>query len=69
MLHYKLIVSDFDGTLRRTEGGISEGNIRAVGDSMSSDLKETARGGLASTPTARIIVKELIRKNQFHSEN
>ena len=43
--------------------------IRAVGDSMSSDLKETARGGLASTPTARIIVKELIRKNQFHSEN
>ena len=32
MLHYKLIVSDFDGTLRRTEGGISEGNIRAVGD-------------------------------------
>ena len=43
--------------------------IRAVGDSMSSDLKETARGGLASTPTARTIVKELIRKNQFHSEN
>ena len=30
MLHYKLIVSDFDGTLRRTEGGISEGNARAI---------------------------------------
>ena len=30
MLQYKLIVSDFDGTLRRSEGGISEGNIRAV---------------------------------------
>lgn len=43
--------------------------MRAVGDSMSSDLKETARGGLAGTPTARIIVRELIRKNQFHSEH
>ncbi len=43
--------------------------MRAVGDSMSSDLKETARGGLASTPTARIIVRELIRKNQFHTEH
>ncbi|EEO27376.1 L-serine ammonia-lyase, iron-sulfur-dependent, subunit alpha [Oxalobacter paraformigenes] len=43
--------------------------MRAVGDSMSSDLKETARGGLASTPAARVIVRELIRKNQFHSEH
>lgn len=43
--------------------------MRAVGDSMSSDLKETARGGLASTPTARLIVRELVRKNQFHSEH
>ena len=43
--------------------------MRAVGDSMSSDLKETARGGLASTPSARIIVRELIRKNQFHSKH
>ena len=29
-LKYKLIVSDFDGTLRRTEGGISEGNAEAI---------------------------------------
>ena len=42
--------------------------MRAVGDTMSSDLKETARGGLANTPTARILVKELIRKNQYHSD-
>lgn len=31
-MRYRLIVSDFDGTLRRTEGGISEGNIRAVSE-------------------------------------
>ncbi len=43
--------------------------MRAVGDAMSSDLKETARGGLAGTPTARIIVKDLIKKNQFHTEH
>ncbi len=43
--------------------------MRAVGDTLSSDLKETARGGLAATPTAKIIVRELIRKNQFHSDN
>ena len=30
-LTYGLIVSDFDGTLRRTEGGISERNVRAIG--------------------------------------
>lgn len=32
MLKYGLIVSDFDGTLRRTEGGVSDGNARAVRD-------------------------------------
>ena len=31
-MQYRLIVSDFDGTLRRTEGGISEGNVRAVAE-------------------------------------
>ncbi len=39
--------------------------MRSVGDLMSPDLKETARGGLASTPTAKIILKEINRKNQF----
>lgn len=29
-MQYKLIVSDFDGTLRRSKGGISEGNARAI---------------------------------------
>ncbi|MEA4971132.1 MAG: L-serine ammonia-lyase, iron-sulfur-dependent, subunit alpha [Candidatus Pelethousia sp.] len=32
---------------------------RTVGKQMSIDLRETARGGLASTPTARRITKEL----------
>ena len=31
-MQYRLIVSDFDGTLRRTEGGISDGNIRAISE-------------------------------------
>lgn len=39
--------------------------MRSVGDLMSPDLKETARGGLASTPTAKIILKEINQKNQF----
>ncbi len=39
--------------------------MRSVGDLMSPDLKETARGGLAATPTAKIILKEINRKNQF----
>ena len=30
MLKYELIVSDFDGTLRRTEGGVSATNAGAV---------------------------------------
>lgn len=29
-MKYKLVLSDFDGTLRRTQGGISEGNARAI---------------------------------------
>lgn len=33
---YRLIVSDFDGTLRRTEGGISEGNVRAISEYVAS---------------------------------
>lgn len=39
--------------------------MRSVGDLMSPDFKETARGGLAATPTAKIILKEINRKNQF----
>lgn len=42
--------------------------MRAVGDAMSADLKETARGGLASTPTARMIVHELSKRNPFRTE-
>ena len=30
-MQYKLIVSDFDGTLRQTAGGVSEENIEAIG--------------------------------------
>ncbi|NCB30414.1 MAG: L-serine ammonia-lyase, iron-sulfur-dependent, subunit alpha [Clostridia bacterium] len=33
--------------------------MRTVGKQMSMDLRETARGGLAATPTARRITKEL----------
>lgn len=33
--------------------------MRNVGRSMSPDLRETARGGLAATPTARAIAKDL----------
>ena len=39
--------------------------MRSVGDLMSPDLKETARGGLAATPTAKIILKEINKKNQY----
>ncbi len=39
--------------------------MRSVGDLMSPDLKETARGGLAATPTAKIILKELKQNTQF----
>ena len=31
-LSYGLILSDFDGTLRMSKGGISEGNVRAIKD-------------------------------------
>lgn len=39
--------------------------MRSVGDLMSPDLKETARGGLAATPTAKIILKKLNQNNEF----
>ncbi len=39
--------------------------MRSVGDLMSPDLKETARGGLAATPTAKIILKELKQNTPF----
>jgi L-serine dehydratase len=33
--------------------------MRNVGNTMHSDLKETARGGLAATPTAKALRKKL----------
>lgn len=47
-LSYGLIVSDFDGTLRRSEGGISEGNIRAVKEYI-------AAGGIFAFCTGRML--------------
>ena len=44
----ELIVSDFDGTLRRTEGGISEGNVRAIKDFVAS-------GGVFAFCTGRML--------------
>ena len=44
---YRLIVSDFDGTLRRTEGGVSEGNVRAIADF-------AAAGGIFALCTGRM---------------
>ncbi|MEL7610518.1 MAG: L-serine ammonia-lyase, iron-sulfur-dependent, subunit alpha [Bacillota bacterium] len=35
------------------------GAMRSIGRSMSSDLRETARGGLAATPTGRALKKRL----------
>ena len=45
---YKLIVSDFDGTLRRSEGGISDGNIKAIEDYV-------AAGGVFAFCTGRML--------------
>lgn len=47
-MQYKLIVSDFDGTLRRTEGGISEGNVRAITEYVSA-------GGVFALCTGRMM--------------
>jgi L-serine dehydratase len=33
--------------------------MKAVGDAMAASLKETAEGGLAATPTARRLAKEI----------
>ncbi len=47
-MKYKLIVSDFDGTLRRSEGGISEGNARAIKEYVQE-------GGVFALCTGRMI--------------
>lgn len=39
MLKYGLIVSDFDGTLRRTQGGVSDSNAAAVGEYLAAGGK------------------------------
>ena len=45
---YQLIVSDFDGTLRRSQGGISEENRRAISE-------YTEQGGIFAICTGRMI--------------
>ena len=45
---YKLIVSDFDGTLRRSKGGISEGNVAAIKEYAS-------KGGVFALCTGRMM--------------
>ena len=47
-MNYRLIVSDFDGTLRKTEGGISDGNIGAIEDYI-------AAGGVFAFCTGRML--------------
>ena len=51
-LPYRLIVSDFDGTLRQTEGGISDGNLSAV-------EKYTESGGIFALCTGRMPISIL----------
>ena len=46
-MQYKLVVSDFDGTLRRSEGGISDGNVRAISDYVKA-------GGIFALCTGRM---------------
>ena len=36
--------------------------MKKVGDSMHPDLKETARGGLAATPTGRKLTEKVFGK-------
>ena len=37
------------------------GAMKAIGDAMPKSLKETAEGGLADTPTAKKIAREILR--------
>lgn len=46
-MQYKLIVSDFDGTLRRSEGGVSQGSLEAV-------EKYVQAGGIFALCTGRM---------------
>ena len=47
-LSYGLILSDFDGTLRMSKGGISEGNVRAIKDFVTA-------GGVFAFCTGRML--------------
>ncbi len=47
-LQYKLIISDFDGTLRKSSGGISQGNIDAI-------REYTRQGGIFALCTGRML--------------
>lgn len=38
--------------------------MKKVGDSMHSDLRETARGGLAATPTGKRLTQEIFHKGE-----
>ena len=52
-LKYRMIVSDFDGTLGRSEGGISEGNIRAI-------QQYTENGGVEVEAPAGVIQYKIV---------
>ena len=39
-------------------------SMKKIGDSMHSDLKETARGGLAATPTGKILTEKVFGKTE-----
>ena len=39
-------------------------SMKKIGDSMHSDLKETARGGLAATPTGKILTEKVLGKTE-----
>ena len=39
-------------------------SMKKIGDSMHSDLKETARGGLAATPTGRRLTEQVFGKTE-----
>ena len=39
-------------------------SMKKIGDSMHSDLKETARGGLAATPTGKIVTEKVFGKTE-----
>ncbi len=51
-LAYKLIVSDFDGTLRRTQGGISDENLNTI-------KRYVERGGIFALCTGRMPISIL----------